>query len=59
MSLISVLHIYDGLVNDGLFHVYGQSYKIFMKPNNDLVADAIGRYPDRFLGWATVESFHS
>jgi len=30
--------IYDGLVRDGLFNLYGQSYKIFPKPNNNLVA---------------------
>ena len=46
--------IYDGLVRDGYFKLYGQSYKIFSKPNNDLVATAINRYPDRFLGWAAV-----
>ncbi|WP_150438877.1 amidohydrolase family protein [Niallia endozanthoxylica] len=46
--------IYDGLVRDGLFNLYGQSYKIFPKPKNDLVAAAIHRFPDRFLGWAAV-----
>ena len=46
--------LYNGLVRDGLFHLYGQSYKIFAKPNNHLVAEAISRFPDHFLGWATV-----
>ncbi len=46
--------IYDGLVHDGFFHLYGQSYKIVEKPNNDLVAQAIDRFPERFLGWAAV-----
>ena len=46
--------IYDGLVRDGFFNLYGRSYKIFTKPNNDLVAAAIDRFPDRFLGWAAV-----
>ncbi|WP_394233904.1 amidohydrolase family protein [Niallia oryzisoli] len=46
--------IYNGLVRDGFFNLYGQSYKIFAKPDNDLVAAAIRRYPERFLGWAAV-----
>jgi len=46
--------IYDGLVRNGYFNLYGQSYKIFTKPNNDLVAAAIDRFPDRFLGWVAV-----
>ncbi|WP_338472826.1 amidohydrolase family protein [Niallia sp. XMNu-256] len=46
--------IYDRLVRDGFFHLYGQSYKIFAKPNNSLVARAIDRFPERFLGWAAV-----
>ncbi|PAE37838.1 amidohydrolase family protein [Bacillus sp. 7884-1] len=46
--------IYDGLVKDGVFNLYGHSYKIFTKPRNELVADAIDRFPDRFLGWAAV-----
>jgi uncharacterized protein len=48
------LKIYDGLVKDGFFNLYGHSYKIFTKPRNDLVAAAIDRFPDRFLGWAAV-----
>jgi uncharacterized protein len=43
------LKIYDGLVKDGNFNLYGHSYKIFTKPRNDLVAAAIDRFPDRFL----------
>lgn len=46
--------IYDGLVKDGYFKLYGNSYKIFAKPNNDLVATALDRFPDRFLGWVAV-----
>lgn len=46
--------LYDGLVRDDTFHLYGQSYKIFAQPNNDLVALAIERFPERFLGWAAV-----
>ncbi|WP_338448475.1 amidohydrolase family protein [Niallia oryzisoli] len=46
--------IYDGLVRDGFFNLYGRSYKIYKKPNNDLVAAAIRLFPDRFLGWAAV-----
>ena len=48
------LRIYDGLVKDGYFKLYGNSFKIFTKPNNDLVATAIDRFPDRFLGWVAV-----
>ncbi|WHZ03777.1 amidohydrolase family protein [Neobacillus sp. YX16] len=48
------LKIYNSLVKDGLFNLYGHSYKIFTKPRNDLVAAAIDRFPDRFLGWAAV-----
>lgn len=48
------LKIYDGLVKDGCLKLYGNSYKIFPKPNNDIVASAIDRFPDRFLGWAAV-----
>jgi uncharacterized protein len=48
------LKIYDSLVKDGYLKLYGNSYKIFNKPNNDIVADAITRFPDRFLGWVAV-----
>jgi uncharacterized protein len=48
------LKIYDSLVKDGFFKLYGHSYKIFAKPRNDIVAAAIDRFPDRFLGWAAV-----
>ncbi|RID86229.1 hypothetical protein D1953_10675 [Peribacillus asahii] len=48
------LKIYDGLVKDGYLKLYGNSYKIFTKPNNDIVAAAIDRFPNRFLGWVTV-----
>jgi predicted TIM-barrel fold metal-dependent hydrolase len=48
------LKIYDGLVKDGYFNLYGNSYKVFTKPNNNLVATAINRFPDRFLGWVAV-----
>lgn len=48
------LKIYDGLVKDGYLKLYGNSYKIFTKPNNDMVAAAIDRFPNRFLGWVTV-----
>jgi predicted TIM-barrel fold metal-dependent hydrolase len=48
------LKIYDGLVEEGYLKLYGHGYKIFTKPNNEIVAAAIGRYPDRFLGWAAV-----
>ena len=48
------LKIYDGLVKDGYFKLYGNSYKIFTKPSNDIVATAIDRFPDRFLGWVAV-----
>jgi uncharacterized protein len=48
------LKIYDGLVKDGYFKLYGNSYKIFTKPNNDIVATAFDRFPDRFLGWIAV-----
>jgi uncharacterized protein len=48
------LKIYDSLVKDGYLKLYGNSYKIFSKPNNDIVADAITRFPDRFLGWVAV-----
>ncbi|ANX10710.1 hypothetical protein ABE41_001615 [Fictibacillus arsenicus] len=46
--------IYESLVNDNCLKLYGNSYKIFPKPNNDIVASAINRFPDRFLGWAAV-----
>jgi uncharacterized protein len=48
------LKIYNSLVKDGYLKLYGNSYKIFNKPNNDIVADAITRFPDRFLGWVAV-----
>lgn len=48
------LKIYDGLVDDGFFKLYGNRYRIFDSPNNELVAAAIDKYPDRFLGWAAV-----
>ncbi|PGM58204.1 amidohydrolase family protein [Bacillus sp. AFS053548] len=46
--------IYDGLVKDGYLKLYGNTYKIFTEPNNDIVASAIARFPDRFLGWVAV-----
>ncbi|PGL68966.1 amidohydrolase family protein [Bacillus sp. AFS055030] len=46
--------IYDGLVKDGYLKLYGNKYKIFNEPKNDLVATAIARFPDRFLGWVAV-----
>jgi uncharacterized protein len=48
------IKIYDGLVKDAYFKLYGNSYKIFTKPDNDLVAAAIDRFPNRFLGWVAV-----
>lgn len=48
------LEIYDGLVDDGFLKLYGNRYRIFDSPNNELVAAAIDKYPDRFLGWAGV-----
>ncbi|MFJ7940528.1 amidohydrolase family protein [Peribacillus sp. NPDC096622] len=48
------LGIYDGLVKDGYLKLYGNSYKIFTKPDNDIVATAIDRFPDRLLGWVAV-----
>jgi predicted TIM-barrel fold metal-dependent hydrolase len=48
------LGMYDGLVKDGYLKLYGNSYKIFTKPDNDIVATAIDRFPDRFLGWVAV-----
>lgn len=48
------LNIYDGLVKEGYLKLYGDSFKIIEKPNNDLLADAINRFPDRFLGWVAV-----
>lgn len=46
--------IYDGLVKDGYLKLYGNKYKIFTEPENDIVATAIARFPDRFLGWVAV-----
>lgn len=48
------LKIYDGLVDDGFLKLYGTRYRIFDSPNNELVAAAIDKYPDRFLGWAAI-----
>jgi uncharacterized protein len=48
------LKFYDGLVKDGYLKLYGESYKIFDNPDNELVAAAIDKYPERFLGWAAV-----
>ncbi|MEH7225335.1 amidohydrolase family protein [Bacillus sp. JJ1566] len=48
------LQIYNGLVKDGYLKLYGNSYKIFASPRNDLVDAAIDRFPERFLGWAAV-----
>ncbi|KQL41023.1 hypothetical protein AN960_05425 [Bacillus sp. FJAT-25509] len=46
--------IYDGLVKDGYLKLYGNTYKIFTEPENEIVATAIARFPDRFLGWVAV-----
>lgn len=46
------LQIYNGLVKNGHLHLYGNKYKIYSEPRNDLVEDAIKRFPNRFLGWA-------
>ena len=46
------LGIYNGLIKDGYFKLYGKSFKIFTKPNNDLVAATIDRFPDLF--WVAV-----
>ncbi|MFD4704755.1 amidohydrolase family protein [Gottfriedia sp. NPDC058432] len=46
--------IYDGLVKDGYLKLYGNTYKIFTEPKNDIVATAIAKFPDRFLGWVAV-----
>ncbi|XRG77737.1 amidohydrolase family protein [Rossellomorea sp. GAMAL-10_SWC] len=46
--------IYNGLVKDGYLKLYGDTYKIFTEPKNDIVATAIARFPDRFLGWVAV-----
>lgn len=48
------LKIYDDLVKDGFLKLYGNSNKIFIKPDNQFVAAAIDRFPDRFLGWVAV-----
>ncbi|MBB6452533.1 putative TIM-barrel fold metal-dependent hydrolase [Salirhabdus euzebyi] len=48
------LKIYDGLVTDGKLNLYGNAYKVLTEPNNKVVEEAITRFPDRFLGWATV-----
>lgn len=48
------LGIYEGLVKDGYLNLYGTSFKIFAKPSNEIVAHAIQRFPDRFLGWVAV-----
>jgi uncharacterized protein len=41
-------------VKDGYFKLYGNSYKIFTRQTNNLVAAEIDRFPDRFLGWVAV-----
>ncbi|MFS0864376.1 amidohydrolase family protein [Fredinandcohnia sp. 179-A 10B2 NHS] len=46
------LQIYNGLVKNGYLNLYGNNYQIFSKPRNDLVENAIKRFPNRFLGWA-------
>ncbi|MCA1029783.1 amidohydrolase family protein [Bacillus timonensis] len=46
--------IYNNLVKDGYFHLAGRSYKIFSKPDNTLVADALIQHPSRFLGWIAI-----
>ncbi|MED1864174.1 amidohydrolase family protein [Fictibacillus nanhaiensis] len=48
------LKIYDGLVKDEHLRLYGNHYKIFSKPNNEIVASAIKRFPEHFLGWVAV-----
>ncbi|MRH41464.1 amidohydrolase family protein [Aquibacillus halophilus] len=45
--------IYVSLVEDGYFKVNGK-HKVITKPDNDIVADAINKFPERFLGWAAV-----
>lgn len=46
--------IYEGLVKDENLKLYGDSFEIFSKPRNEIVAAAIERYPERFLGWVAV-----
>jgi predicted TIM-barrel fold metal-dependent hydrolase len=48
------LKTYDRLIKEGQFKAYGHTFQIYQKPNNNLVADAIERYPERFLGWVAV-----
>jgi predicted TIM-barrel fold metal-dependent hydrolase len=38
----------------GYFVLLGKKYRIFDKPDNAPVAEAIEKYPDRFLGWIYI-----
>jgi len=42
------------LSSKGYFVLLGQKFRIYDEPNNETVADAISKYPDRFLGWIFI-----
>ncbi len=42
------------LSSKGYFVVLGKKYRIYDNPDNVQVADAISRYPDRFMGWIFI-----
>jgi predicted TIM-barrel fold metal-dependent hydrolase len=47
--------IYETTVDKkGNFILLGKKYRIFDKPDNNSVAEAIAKYPDRFLGWIFI-----
>jgi len=49
------LWIYDNTVKkNGMVDVFGAEYPIIDNPNNDLVIQAIAKYPQRFLGYVFV-----
>ncbi len=39
------------VTKNGKFSVLGKTYNIDQQPDNDIVARAVGTYPDRFYGW--------
>lgn len=46
--------LYSSFVQDGVFCVPGNRIPIVNNPDNSIVAQKIAQYPERFLGWISV-----
>ena len=50
-----VSKVYSGAVKkDGTVDLMGTSYELFPEPDNDVVIEAVKKYPDRFVGYCFV-----